>query len=76
MNWIFEVYGNTYKALTLQGREKPSAEPKDREQAPPMPILHPIGFLMGATEPVRARLQRLPLPPSSSDRQDPLRSIT
>ena len=24
MNWIFEIYGNTYKALTLQGnRRKP-----------------------------------------------------
>ena len=27
MNWIFEIYGDTYKALTLQnGRRKPSLE--------------------------------------------------
>jgi hypothetical protein len=47
MNWIFEVYGNTYKALTLQAGEKPSPEAKDRGQASPMPILHPIGFVIG-----------------------------
>jgi hypothetical protein len=30
MNWIFEIYGDTYKALTLQsGRRKPS--PKGQE---------------------------------------------
>ncbi|HYN00293.1 MAG TPA: hypothetical protein VET25_11150 [Aestuariivirgaceae bacterium] len=46
MNWIFEVYGNTYKALTLQGEKKPTPEPKDRGQASPMPIFHPIGFLI------------------------------
>jgi hypothetical protein len=35
MNWIFEIYGDTYKALITQGgRRKPSPA---KEQAAPKP---------------------------------------
>ena len=32
MNWIFEIYGDTYKALTLQGsRRKPARKEHESE---------------------------------------------
>jgi hypothetical protein len=38
MNWIFEIYGDTYKALTMHsGRRKPSAA-KEQPPAEPLPI--------------------------------------
>jgi hypothetical protein len=41
MNWIFEIYGDTYKALMLQsGRRKPSPL---NEQEPGKPLSgHPL----------------------------------
>jgi hypothetical protein len=31
MNWIFEIYGDTYKALTLQGSRRKPAPAKGQE---------------------------------------------
>jgi hypothetical protein len=45
MNWIFEIYGNTYKALTLQSPSKDGSRP-DRVASPSMPLIQPIGFLL------------------------------
>jgi hypothetical protein len=45
MNWIFEIYGNTYKAITLQRDEREVSRP-EHSSVPPLPVLHPIGFLL------------------------------
>jgi hypothetical protein len=31
MNWIFEIYGDTYKALTLQSSRRKPAPAKEHE---------------------------------------------
>jgi hypothetical protein len=31
MNWIFEIYGDTYKALTLQGSRRKPTPAKEQE---------------------------------------------
>jgi hypothetical protein len=46
MNWIFEIYGNTYKALALQLPSKDGSRPDDRLASPSMPLIQPIGFLL------------------------------
>lgn len=45
MNWIFEIYGDTYKAITLQDQGKRAPSRSD-DRGPYLPILHPFGFLL------------------------------
>jgi hypothetical protein len=52
MNWIFEIYGNTYKAITLQRNDRGASQSEDHAK-PSLPILHPIGFLLGPGEGLR-----------------------
>ena len=46
MNWIFEVYGDTYNAMLMQSQTLPSA-PAKRATSRPLPVLHAISYLLG-----------------------------
>ncbi|MDP9137590.1 MAG: hypothetical protein M3N38_05370 [Pseudomonadota bacterium] len=47
MNWIFEVYGDTYNAMLMQGRPLPTVPATDRAASGSLPVLHAIGYLFG-----------------------------
>ena len=47
MNWIFEVYGDTYNAMLMQSQALPSASATQRATSRPLPVLHAIGYLLG-----------------------------
>ena len=44
MNWIFEVYGNTYNAILLQNRNLNAAQNSRRTNLPVNPFFGLFGF--------------------------------
>jgi hypothetical protein len=47
MNWIFEVYGDTYNAMLMQRRTRPAVPASDRATSASLQVLHAIGYLFG-----------------------------
>lgn len=45
MNWIFEIYGDTYKALSIGPPHLPSAPQGETAKQASLPLLHPLAFL-------------------------------
>jgi len=45
MNWIFEVYGNTYNSVLFHGNNHDAAQHDRRQAERPLPVFHALGFL-------------------------------
>jgi hypothetical protein len=45
MNWIFEVYGDTYNAMLMQNRRRVALPASDGAAFNSMQVLHAIGYL-------------------------------
>lgn len=45
MNWIFEVYGDTYNSILLQNKAESALHKKHSENSPEPPLKGLLGFL-------------------------------
>jgi hypothetical protein len=47
MNWIFEVYGDTYNAMLMPNRRRVALPVSDGATLDSLQVLHAIGYLFG-----------------------------
>ena len=45
MNWIFEVYGDTYNSMLFQNSRRVAVHKEERKSEAPRPALTVMGFL-------------------------------